>query len=76
MKEPNFDDISTILAFIENFKEPASEDQAEQDKVPDFAMGAYVDDCLLHQAQSLDLQRKRPSTRRAVENHGPAKKRK
>jgi len=71
------DDISTKLDFIENLKEAASENQGEQGKVPNFAMGAYLDDYVLHQAQSLDSERKRPSTRRAPDqDHTPAKKRK
>lgn len=71
------DDIPTKLNFIEDFKEDTSEDQAEQGKVPNFAMGAYLDDYILHQAQSLDSERKRPSTRRALDQeHAPAKKRK
>ena len=70
-------DISTKLDFIENLKEAASENQGEQGKVPNFAMGAYLDDYVLHQAQSLDSERKRPSTRRAPDqDHAPAKKRK
>ena len=60
------DDISTKLDFIENFKEDTSEDQAEQGKVPNFAMGAYLDDYLLKQAQSLDSECKRPSTRKGL----------
>ena len=71
------DDISTKLDFIENFKEDASEDQAEQGMVPNFAMGAYLDYYLIHQAQSLDSERKRPSTGRAPDqDHAPVKKRK
>jgi len=71
------DDISTKLDFIENLKEAASENQGEQGKVPNFAMGAYLDDCVLLQAQNLDSERKRPSTRRAPDqDHTPAKKRK
>jgi len=70
------DDILTKLNFIEDFKEDTSEDQAEQGKAPNFAMGAYLDDYLLHH-QSLDSERKRPSTRRALDQeHAPAKKRK
>ena len=74
------DDTSTKLDYIEDFKDNTSENQAEQGKVPNFAMGAYLDDYLQHQAQSLDSERKRPNTRRTLvcenQDHAPAKKRK
>jgi len=66
------DDISTKLDFIENFKEDAPEDQAEN-----FAMGANPDDYLLRQArQSSNSERKRSSPACEDQDQAPAKLRK
>jgi len=70
--------MSAKLDYIENDEKNLAEDEAGWRKVPDFAKGAFVHNCLLHQAESINSKCKRPSTRMASpiknQDETPAKK--
>ena len=63
---------------IENFNKNPAEGESGQGKVPSFAKGALVDENLLHEAQGIQSEHKRPSTNMAPSTNNqdetPAKK--
>ena len=72
------DNKSSKSDYIENPNKNPSEGEAGQGKAPNFAKGALVNECVLHQAQGVHSEHKRPSTNMApptkIQDETPAKK--
>ena len=72
------DNKSSKSDYIENPNKNPSEGEAGQGKAPNFAKGALVNECVLHQAQGVHSEHKRPSTNMAPptknQDETPAKK--